>query len=165
MTGQALKLLYLNKITVKTQVQLLTLTEFSGHKCPEKGRFFISSVAHSSPSLSDTCRQVHKSLILLGLTKIPFQNKQPPKGSDHPEASPTVSVRALSWVHRELLPSGPPGTSVVSGEWSQFWPWTQLCRGSVFFFFLSIYFMTTGTPRLSCHHMSPGNVTPTQTTT
>lgn len=69
-------------------------------------------MAHSSPSPSDRRRRVHKSLILLGLTKIPFQNKQPPKASDHPEASPTVNVRSLSSVHRELLPPGPPGASV-----------------------------------------------------
>lgn len=66
---------------------------------------------HSSPSLSDTHGHVHKSPILLGLTKIPFQNKQPSKGSEHPEASPTLNVRGPSLVHRELLPLGPPGTS------------------------------------------------------
>lgn len=130
------------------------------HKCPEKGRFLISSVAHSSPSLSDPRRHVHKSLILSGLTKIPFQNKQPPRGSEHPEVSPTVNVRAQSvlgpqrdassWASWDVCLSS---EGLVLEEWSQLWPWIRyvVC---VFFFFKSIYFMTTGTldwPVTTCH--------------
>lgn len=113
MTGQAKKwffnLIESQKKKQTTQVQTGEINR--KHKCPEKERLFISSEAHSSPSLSDTHGHVHKSPILLGLTKIPFQNKQPSKGSEHPEASPTLNVRGPSLVHRELLPLGPPGTS------------------------------------------------------
>lgn len=109
LTGQTHKLLLSESNHSKSTSSTVDINK--KHKCPEKGRFFISSVAHSSPSASDR-RSVHKSLILLGLTKIPFQNKQPPKASDHPEASPTVNVCSLSSVHRQLLPPGPPGASV-----------------------------------------------------
>lgn len=129
------------------------------HKCPEKGRFFISFVARSSPSLSDTRRHVHKSLILLGLTKIPFQNKQPPRGSEHPEVSPTVNVRSLSSVHREMLPPGPPGTSVwalrvsswKSGPSFDLEPSYVVCF--LFFFYLSTLWQQalSDWPVTTCH--------------